>query len=313
MLLSIVIPIFKVEKYIDACLKSIFQQNVNEDLFSVVLVDDGSPDNSVALCRPYLELHNNVKLIRQKNCGLSVARNIGLEHSSGDYVWFVDSDDMIEENAISSILCNLEKHNADCFLIGHDEVDEEGNIIKQYRYEDNAVINGLAFLSEKIKDCEFFIPVQFTIWRVKFLKENSFSFFPYICHEDCEFTPKVISKAALIISIPGIHYKYIRHEHTISTTINSKRAYDYLSVANSLCLFAQLNSNADILYNYSSMFVNSAIKIIVKCSFADIRAFYVFISTKKICMLKNIATKSRGKYKITAWGFFILSKIKIWN
>lgn len=90
----------------------------------------------------------------------------------------------------------------------------------------------------------------------------------------------------MIISIPGIHYKYIRHEHTISTTINSKRAYDYLSVANSLCLFAQLNSNADILYNYSSMFVNSAIKIIVKCSFADIRAFYVFISTKKYVCLK---------------------------
>lgn len=311
MLLTIIIPIYKVEKTIEACLNSIYCQGVDENLFSLILVNDGSPDESVSLCFPYLEEHKNISLIEQPNLGLSMARNRGLENANSEYVWFVDSDDTVSEKSISSILRIIQMSKSDCLLLGHEEVDESDNVISHYCYNEDKELSGIDFLARRFKDCEFFIPAQFTVWRRDFLIRNQLSFYPSIYHEDCEFTPKAIFLSSSIRCIKGIHYKYIRHNNTISTTTCSKRAYDYVTVAKSLSLFSITNGDPSILCNFSALFLNSAIKIIMKCGVKEQVKFWIFVR-KEVQCVQSIARQSTGKFKITSSLLYTIIKLSLW-
>lgn len=311
MLLTIIIPIYKVEKTIEACLDSIFNQGIDEKLFSVILVNDGTPDKSVSLCYPYLQKHKNIKLIEQTNKGLSMARNNGLENSISEYVWFVDSDDTICDNSINSILCSIQIHKSDGLLLGHEEVDESNTILNLYCYNEDKEMSGLDFLTNRFKDCEFFIPAQFTVWRRDFLIRNQLSFYPSIYHEDCEFTPKALFLSSSIKCIKGIHYKYIRHDNTISTTVCSKRAYDYVTVVKSLSMFSVSNGNSNILCNFSALFLNSAIKIIIRCSTKEQIEFWKHV--KKNNFILSFARNTTGKYKITSYLVYYFIKFLSWN
>lgn len=99
MTFSIIIPVYNVEKYLNECVDSVLNQK-NVD-YEIILVDDGSTDNSGQICDEYLKKHSNVSVIHKVNGGLSDARNAGLESAEGDYILFVDSDDKIEENSLS--------------------------------------------------------------------------------------------------------------------------------------------------------------------------------------------------------------------
>ena len=111
MYLSIIIPIYKVEKYIRYTLDSIYNQNANEKSFEVICVNDGTPDNSMNIVEEFKILYNNLHIINQKNEGLSCARNAGLKIAKGDYIWFVDSDDTLEVQSISKV---IRKHSDKC-------------------------------------------------------------------------------------------------------------------------------------------------------------------------------------------------------
>ena len=100
---SVIVPVFNVEVYLKDCLDSILQQDIEQEQFEVLLVNDGSTDKSSAICEEYSKLYGNVTLISQENRGLSAARNRGLNAAKGKYIIFVDSDDYIERNTFSLI------------------------------------------------------------------------------------------------------------------------------------------------------------------------------------------------------------------
>lgn len=110
MKLSIIIPIYKVEKYIEQCLYSIYDQKIDEFLFEVIAVNDGTPDNSMNIVKKYANKHKNLHVLNYENQGLSIARNLGLKKASGDYVWFVDSDDWLTNNSLSIVISHLSKN-----------------------------------------------------------------------------------------------------------------------------------------------------------------------------------------------------------
>ena len=101
MKLSIIIPVYNVEQYIDECLHSVTSQGRTEDDYEIIVVNDGTLDNSMDIVDRYVCQHENISVIHQSNSGLSIARNTGLQHACGEYVWFVDSDDWIAEDALS--------------------------------------------------------------------------------------------------------------------------------------------------------------------------------------------------------------------
>ena len=102
--LSIIVPIYNVEKYIRMCLESFFRQEMDEETFEVILVNDGTPDKSMEVISDIIEAHQNIHVINQENQGLSMARNNGMEIATGEYILFVDSDDLLIDNSLSFLL-----------------------------------------------------------------------------------------------------------------------------------------------------------------------------------------------------------------
>ena len=102
--LSIIIPVYNVEKYILPCLESVFRQGLDDKCYEVIIVNDGTQDKSMEVINKIICSHDNIKIINQKNQGLSVARNNGIEASTGEYLMFIDSDDLLIENSIHTLL-----------------------------------------------------------------------------------------------------------------------------------------------------------------------------------------------------------------
>ena len=102
--LSIIVPVYKVRDYVGQCLRSILDGGADEAMYELIVVNDGTPDDSMSVVREVVEGHSNVTVIAQENQGLSAARMAGLSTAEGEYVWFVDSDDWLEVGAVETIL-----------------------------------------------------------------------------------------------------------------------------------------------------------------------------------------------------------------
>ena len=111
--LSLILPIYNVEKYLARCLDSIYSQGVNEDTYEVIAIIDGSPDNSIVVAKDYALLHKNLVIIDKENGGVSSARNIGIEKSEGEYIMFVDPDDTLMPNSLQKVIDTISFSNAD--------------------------------------------------------------------------------------------------------------------------------------------------------------------------------------------------------
>ncbi|MDB7988600.1 glycosyltransferase [Faecalicoccus pleomorphus] len=140
MKLSIIVPVYQVEAHIDECITSILDQTFRD--FELILVDDGSLDRCPAICDVYAQKYSRIRVIHQKNQGLSAARNTGLQAARGDYIGFVDSDDFIEASMYEKLLDNLEREKADISVCGRYKVWGDKKIQEQksnvYKVMDSA-------------------------------------------------------------------------------------------------------------------------------------------------------------------------------
>ena len=140
MKLSIIVPVYQVEAHIDECITSILDQTFRD--FELILVDDGSLDRCPAICDVYAQKDSRIRVIHQKNQGLSAARNTGLQAARGDYIGFVDSDDFIEASMYEKLLDNLEREKADISVCGRYKVWGDKKIQEQksnvYKVMDSA-------------------------------------------------------------------------------------------------------------------------------------------------------------------------------
>ncbi len=145
MKLSIIIPVYNVEKYISKCLGSILCQNLDPAEYEIIIVNDGSPDDSKSIILEYQKKNKNIVFIDQENKGVSVARNRGLDCANGDYVLFIDPDDTLYENSIKPILEKAYQDNLDVLYLKLDLFDENGGFISTYEEcgEENVISNGL--------------------------------------------------------------------------------------------------------------------------------------------------------------------------
>lgn len=116
MLLSIIIPVYNAEKYLNECLDSLFDQDVPENEYEIICVNDGSKDRSAELVTQYMQIHGNIRLLHQPNSGVSVARNKGIETAAGEYIWFVDADDFIAPNVLRALMQIVLTEPCDCLL-----------------------------------------------------------------------------------------------------------------------------------------------------------------------------------------------------
>ena len=212
---SIVVPIYKVEKEIDRCVGSLINQSLQD--IEIILVDDGSPDDCPQICDGYAKQDNRIKVIHKKNGGLSDARNAGLLNAKGRYVLFVDSGDYIINNACEVLYLNASKDNldiviADAFRI---ESSKESHISHASQSSDR-VTSGADFLKEQLKYGTMHMAVWLNLYNREFLIKNDLKFKVGILHEDEQWTPRVFLKAEKVKYINFPFYYYIIRDTSIT-------------------------------------------------------------------------------------------------
>ena len=143
-LISVIVPVYKVENYIKECIESIINQTYTN--LEIILVDDGSPDNSGKICDEYAKRDKRIKVIHKQNGGVSLARNTGLDNSNGEYVTFIDADDYVSSEYCEKLLYTLKKENADCVACGYNRI--YGNTIEKVVREDSYFLNNIEFLED---------------------------------------------------------------------------------------------------------------------------------------------------------------------
>lgn len=141
-LISVVIPVYNVEKYLRQAVDSIINQSYKN--LEIILVDDGSSDNCGTICDEYKNKFGNVKVIHKENAGLGMARNSGIEIATGEYVYFHDSDDYIAEDEVEKLYNAIKKHGVDVAITGFTSVDDSGNILKIRKYKEEVFLGDKA-------------------------------------------------------------------------------------------------------------------------------------------------------------------------
>lgn len=218
-LFSIIIPVYKVEKYINKCLDSVLQQTY--DNFECIIIDDGSPDNCGIICDEYAKKDKRIYVIHQENGGLSSARNVGIERSVGDYLLFLDSDDWIEEDTLEVLYKEISKSKPDIIVFGYAEVygESKKNCTVEGVYADEAIKE--KFISDEWRNfawnkcfvSKLFYNVRFPINQV---------------YEDLFTVPKLINSANKIYIISNVLYNYNQDNvSSITKNVNSRKEYDF--------------------------------------------------------------------------------------
>lgn len=295
MKLSIVIPVYNTEKYLEKCLASCINQEVKMADYEIVVVDDGTKDNAMGIARRFQENYSNIKIFSQENAGLSAARNMGLSHCSGDYVWFVDSDDYISNDSLSFIFNKIEE-NPDIICLQAKRTDED---IPRNKFSGN-VKNGYDVLLHSFDDWDRCVP--YFIFNRQFLDNHKLSFYIGIFHEDDEFTPRalVFAKKVCVIDRP-LYFYWVKTENTITKSINPKKSYDNIIVAESLGDFKEKNPMPDnikqVFENHISLIINNALNNINQSDKQTVRDFNKFLRTKKN-LFNSLRKSNKMKYKL---------------
>lgn len=222
MKLSIIIPIYNVEKYIQRCLESVMTQKTDSFDVECLLIDDCTPDNSMDIAK---EMVNNYQgkiefifLKHQQNKGLSETRNTGIRNATGDFVLFIDSDDYLMPDSLTCMMEAKKQHpNAD-IIIGN--VYEQKYKKEQYHINKAQYIQGGKEVRQWMLTHEFAISAWNKLFNRKFLIDNDLFFEPGILHEDVPWTFILYTKISSILLIPEVTYYYWYNDDSIS---NAKR------------------------------------------------------------------------------------------
>lgn len=239
MLVSIIIPVYNVEQYIEQCLSSIYAQDISEDIFEVIAVNDGTPDNSMSIVKTIASQHKNLVIINQENQGLSIARNNGFKVAKGEYVWFVDSDDTLLPESIDRVLTALKDHKGVDVIATVLLQKKENNGVTKLEYTpDFSVRTGREYMFRGNR----LGASQRYILRKKFLLENNLLFMPNVYHEDGEFGHKMMYLAKSVYVMPEPVYCYLlRSSGSIMSTRKMKMNYDLIAIYKELETFSRTN------------------------------------------------------------------------
>lgn len=211
--LSLILPIYNVEKYLKKCLESIVIQKEFSKI-EVLLIDDGSTDSCPKICDDYGNKYSNIKVFHKKNGGLSDARNYGLLKSKSDYVFFVDSDDELTSNSISSLIKKINENDVDIVLFNAECINENNDLIEiKYKYSHDClkekIYNGLEVINQELDQCQDFkTQVWLGIYKKDFLFREGLLFEKDLIHEDEMWSPKVFLKAYSILYLNKVIYRY---------------------------------------------------------------------------------------------------------
>ncbi len=235
-LISIIIPVYKVEKYLNQCIESIVHQTYEN--LEIILVDDGSPDKCPQLCDEWANKDNRIKVIHKQNEGLSAARNSGMQIASGDYIGFVDSDDWISLDMYELLLHEMEKTHSDISACGVKMVWDDGKN-KMLTRDGCIVLNNKQAMRALIEETWIKQPVWYKLYKSKLIKDILFERGKY--HEDVYWSYKAIANVNKICIFDTPCYYYRQRPDSIMSSEFSEKKLDSLEAMIERLEFLNIN------------------------------------------------------------------------
>lgn len=225
--LSVIIPIYKVEKFLNRCVDSVINQSYNN--LEIILVDDGSPDNCPQICDDYAKRDKRIRILHKLNGGLSDARNAGIDLATGDYIVFVDSDDYVDEKMFEKLMNAITETNADIGICNFEYVDEQGNSIPELN--NYYPVKSRTYTAHEVFfDC--MAELRYCDWVVawnKIYKKEIFDNLRYPLHmfnEDEYVANELYMNDYKIVGVSDIMYYYVQRSGSIMNTASKIKLAD---------------------------------------------------------------------------------------
>ncbi|MBQ9025051.1 MAG: glycosyltransferase [Methanobrevibacter sp.] len=239
---SVIIPVYNVEKYLKKCLDSVINQTL-EDI-EIICVDDGSTDNSLAILNEYKKSDGRIQLIRQENQGHSGATNTGLKYVTGDYIFFVDSDDWIELTALEKLYNNAIENDSDLVLYDAIEHFPSNDRIRNYYLLNDLRNEVFDYKSEKKLVINSYYVQWSKLYKTSFFKKHNLKLPNFLLFEDIGLNVAAISLAERITYLPEIlyHYNRLNESSMQNTKIEDKRSNIIFDVINYVEKFLKENN-----------------------------------------------------------------------
>lgn len=260
-LISVIIPVFNVEKYLERCIKSIINQTYKN--LEILLINDGSTDKSIEICNRYLEIDNRIVLLNKENGGLSSARNLGIDKAKGEYISFVDSDDFIHELMYETLVSNLEKNDCDISIIESLDVIEDKDFIFELKNNNNSIVYSKEESIANYLDGKF-IPAWGKLYRKELFESIRFPI--GILNEDEAIMIRVFDSCTRNIVYQDIKlYFYLKRKSgsITSTKKNLKNNVDWVNNAYANLVYISSN-HANLLSKAKARYYTSIVAMLIR-------------------------------------------------
>lgn len=215
---SVIVPVYNVEKYLKRCLDSLINQTLSD--IDIICINDGSKDSSLQILEQYAQKDSRIVIYNQENSGLSVARNTGLEHASGEYIGFVDSDDWVDLDFYEKLYNSAKNNNADIAVA--DFIREQPNKKpKRLKLKEEKIYTTP---EDKFMICKVHREgcVWNKIYRTEFIHSINLKFVPKMYYEDRDFTIRSLYFSKKLVTTPNTYYRYFVNPKSI---VNKRRNY----------------------------------------------------------------------------------------
>ena len=316
--LSFILPCYNVERYIGDCLDSIYAQEMSEDEFEVICVNDCSTDGTRDIILGFTKTHPNLSLIdHERNMTVGGARNSGMSAAQGEYIWFVDADDLLQPDSLCAVYRNAKERNVDILWFNYRLVYSD---LRPYRdrmtFSDSMVLDGQQFVLRYFpgRFSEFCV-VWRSLMRVGFLKENGLVFPKMRKAEDVSFLWKAMLHANRVSSVSDIYYVYRGNPYStedgrrvsaavaFSDRILRANQIDLLLKDKKVCITPVIRTDMIGAVKWSA---NSSIELISRMTNSELSKFYHEIK-KNDDAVSNVKQYMNRKYKLlfdTSFGCF---------
>lgn len=235
--ISVIVPIFNTAEYLQKCIYSI--QNQSYKNLEIILVNDGSTDNSLDICNKFAKNDKRIIVIDKDNGGVSSARNAGLDTASGDYIGFVDSDDYISSEMFIQLIEASLENDADIVECGYSIINKEDNTIIPFPFK-NEVINGNYECSKSFLTGRNSANINCNkLYRRKIFDDIRFPKYKY--SEDFWVNAKAFYQCQRKVTIESCHYSYVKHKKNASDAPFNESMLDMIAAGKSVFAFYKVN------------------------------------------------------------------------
>ena len=290
-LISIIVPVYKVEKFLEICINSIINQTYRN--IEIIFVDDGSPDNCGLICDNYAKKDKRIRVIHKENGGLSDARNAGIEIAKGKYLCFVDSDDKVSEDFVEKLYKGITESEADLCLCGIDRIDENDNILDEIIPQYNAGITSGKMLIKTLRDFQI---SNIVAWN-KIYKRDLFDNLRYPkgkLNEDEFITYKILYASKRVVIIPENLYHYRKVQGSIMNSKFTEKRLEFLDAYEERIYYFKEKNDMELYKESISAYIEILVSVFCSKKIRDKK-----IEKKIIKRYRDICKKKKNIIKLS--------------